>query len=153
MENGMPRIRNFYKVSDYLACSGQPSEDQLIGMAEEKYEVVINLGLLGQPYSLENEAKSVRKLGIVYHHLPVEFEAPSLDDLKEFVQLMRQYEGRKIWVHCAANYRAISFVALFLYSNETLAEAQVTSLVAEIWSPNPTWAFFIEEALEKQGWK
>jgi len=50
----MAYINNFYKISDTLSCSGQPSEAQLRELAAQKYQVIINLGLLDTLYALKD---------------------------------------------------------------------------------------------------
>jgi hypothetical protein len=40
-----PKFPLLLYVSDRLACAGQPDETQLAKMADEGFEVVINLGL------------------------------------------------------------------------------------------------------------
>src|SRR5688500_1401351 len=106
-------IRNFIGVSDTLITAGQPTEAQLQHLALEGWEVDINLGLLGQPYSLTDEAELAETLGFQYHHIPVDFQAPTLANLKDFFAVMASHQGEKIFVHCAANYRVASFIALY----------------------------------------
>ena len=42
----MRGIYHFEKVSDKLACAGQPTEEQFRQVVAGQYDVVINLGLL-----------------------------------------------------------------------------------------------------------
>jgi len=60
----MSSIYNFYKISDMLACSGQPGESQLASIADDGYQVVINLGLSDGKYALADEEASVKNLGL-----------------------------------------------------------------------------------------
>lgn len=70
-------IDNFRAIDATLTTSGQPTEDQLRAVADEGYEVVINLALHNHPrYSLPDEAGLVESLGMTYIHIPVQFEAP-----------------------------------------------------------------------------
>src|ERR1700749_4079327 len=112
----MEHICNFHKVSDLLACSGQPREGQLASIAGEGYQVVINLGLSDGKYALADEATSIRALGLAYHHIPVQVDNPQLSELQTFVADMKQHKGEKILVHCAANYRASAFTGLYLFA-------------------------------------
>lgn len=141
-------IHHYYQVSERLSCSGQPTEAQLIDLANEGCQVIINLGLLGQSYSLPDEAATVSQLGIDYWHIPVIWEAPQPEDLKRFFEVMQQCKGKKVHVHCAANYRASTFVGLYLVAHEQLREEKLAPFLQEIWQPNAIWESFIEEALE-----
>src|SRR5215471_7143678 len=106
-------IRNFLAIDERLATAGQPTEAQLADVAAAGYEVVINLGLLGQSYSLPDEAGLAESLGLDYYHLPVNFEAPTTIDVRKFLTVMDACADRRTFVHCAANYRVTSFVSLY----------------------------------------
>jgi protein tyrosine phosphatase (PTP) superfamily phosphohydrolase (DUF442 family) len=144
----MGAIYNFHKISDRLACAGQPREDQLVSLAEDEYKVVINLGLAVGKYALKNEAESVKGLGMAYHHIPVLFDSPQAGELSEFITLMDKHAGDKIFVHCAANYRASVFTGLYLFSAGKLDEDGLQNFIEEVWQPDPTWQLFIDERLE-----
>src|SRR5262249_38660284 len=87
-------IRNFVAIDrgdvdgDRLATAGQPSEAQLREVAAAGFQVVVNLGLTGTDYALPDEAGLAAALGLEYHHLPVLFDAPRVDDLRAFVAVM-----------------------------------------------------------------
>jgi protein tyrosine phosphatase (PTP) superfamily phosphohydrolase (DUF442 family) len=142
----LDEIKNFITVSDRLGTAGQPSEDQLRDVAAAGYEVVVNLGLLDPRYCLADEAGSVAALGLVYHHIPVDFNAPQPADLRRFVEVMDEARDKKVFVHCAANYRVSSFVALYGEARLGWSAEQGDSHMRRIWEPNPTWTTFIAEA-------
>jgi len=144
----MSAIYNFHKVSDSLACAGQPREEQLASIAAKGYTVVINLGLADGKYALKNEAESIKGLGMAYHHIPVLFDSPQAGELSEFITLMDNYAGDKTFVHCAANYRASVFTGLYLFSAGKLDEEGLQNFIEEVWQPDPTWQLFIEESVE-----
>lgn len=139
-------IKNFIAVSDRLGTAGQPSEAQLREIADEGYDVVVNLGLLDPRYCLADEAGSVASLGLAYHHIPVDFNAPRQDDLRRFLDVMDASKDKKVFVHCAANYRVSSFVALYGESRLGWSAEQGDAHMRRVWEPNPAWAQFIEEA-------
>jgi len=143
----MESVYNFYKVSDQLACSGQPREGQLGAIADQGYQVVINLGLADGKYALADEAASVRALGLSYQHIPVVFDDPQTADLFKFIELMNGHADNKIWVHCAANYRASAFTSLYLFSAGKLTEREMHTLIEEIWQPDAVWEQFIDEGI------
>jgi uncharacterized protein (TIGR01244 family) len=141
-------IYNFQKISDSLACAGQPREEQLASVAEDGYQVIINLGLANGKYALGDEAASVKALGLTYHHIPVQFDDPQLDELRSFVALMNKHAGEKTLVHCAANYRASAFTGLYLFSAGKLDKEEVQSFIEDVWQPDGIWQQFIEESVE-----
>jgi protein tyrosine phosphatase (PTP) superfamily phosphohydrolase (DUF442 family) len=140
----MNTIDNFRQVSDLLACAGQPGEWQLQSIADDGYQVVINLGLSDGKYALADEAASVSKLGLIYHHIPVIFDSPKLEELESFISLMDKYSHRKTLVHCAANYRASAFTGLYLYAADILSEEEMQVFIEEVWQPDGIWQQFIE---------
>ena len=145
----MSAIYNLHKISDLLACAGQPGESQLHAIAGEGYQVVINLGLTDGKYALKDEMASVRGLGMEYHHIPVLFDNPTVTDLAFFIELMKNHTEHKTLVHCAANYRASVFTGLYLFAANKLDEDEVLPFIEEVWQPDPTWQLFIEEGLEQ----
>jgi protein tyrosine phosphatase (PTP) superfamily phosphohydrolase (DUF442 family) len=147
----MSAIYNFRRVSDKLACAGQPREDQLASLVRDGYTVVINLGLSEGKYALNDEASSVKGLGLSYHHIPVLFDNPRVSELESFITLMKQHAGEKVFVHCAANYRASVFTGLYLFATDKLDEGGMLEFIEELWQPDPAWQLFIEESVEFLG--
>ncbi len=130
-----------------LACSGQPTEEQIKALAAQQYQVVVNLGLSDAKYSLPDEATLVQKSAMVYYHIPVLFDNPQIDDLALFIKYMNEQEGKKTLVHCAANYRASCFTALYLYYLKEINEEEISNIVDEIWQPDHIWESFLEEGI------
>jgi protein tyrosine phosphatase (PTP) superfamily phosphohydrolase (DUF442 family) len=144
----MNTIYNFRQVSDLLACAGQPTESQLTDIANGDYRVVINLGLSDGKYALADEAASVSNLGLTYHHIPVVFDNPQIDELTAFISLMNEHSHQKTLVHCAANYRASAFTGLYLFAADILNEDEMQEFIEEVWQPDGIWQQFIDEAVE-----
>jgi protein tyrosine phosphatase (PTP) superfamily phosphohydrolase (DUF442 family) len=111
----MSEIKHFLTISDRLVCAGQPSEHQLVEIATQGFQVVINLGLSDGKYALADEADSVTRLGLTYFHIPVQFDNPQIGEWQSFRSVMDQQQGKKVFVHCAANYRATAFTGLYLF--------------------------------------
>ncbi|MDB5134214.1 MAG: hypothetical protein JWP37_817 [Mucilaginibacter sp.] len=147
----MNAIFNFHKVSDLLACSGQPAEGQLSLIADDGYCVVINLGLSDGKYALADEAASVKGLGLTYHHIPVAFDNPQVDELVSFIGLMNEHCNEKVLVHCAANYRASAFTGLYLLSAKKINEEDMQQMIESVWQPDAVWEQFIEDSVELFG--
>lgn len=141
----LEKIYNFIKISDTLATSGQPTEAQMGEIAAAGYEVVINLALPTSDNALKDEAGTVRALGMDYHNIPVVWEAPKVNDFEQFVLLMDSLAGKKVFLHCAANYRASMFTALYAEKRWGWTRAQADAHIRRIWEPDEVWKKFIEE--------
>ena len=140
--------RNFRRVDDRLATSGQPSEAQLAAAADEGVEVVINLALHDDPrYSLADERGSVESLGMRYVHIPVQFGAPREADLLEFCEAMDAHRERHVLVHCAANLRVTAFLGLYRVIKLGWPEESAFELMRSVWEPDEVWKAFIEKGL------
>ena len=144
----MRSIYNFRKISEQLSCSGQPTEEQLKQLATEKYDAIVNLGLLNTKYSLPNEDEIAAALGIYYYHIPVLFDNPQITELADFINYMDEYSSKKTIVHCAANYRASVFTGLYLFAAAKLNEKEMQQFIEEVWQPDAVWQQFLEEGLE-----
>ena len=137
-------IRHFVPLSGRLATAGQPSERQLEDVAREGFETVVNLGLLDPRYCLADEAGLVESLGMAYHHIPVDFKAPQLEDLGAFFDVMDLSSERRVFVHCAANYRVSVFVALYGQARLGWSVDQADAHIRLLWEPDKTWQRFID---------
>ncbi len=143
----MSAVYNFLQISDLLSCSGQPQEDQLKTIAAEGYQAIINLGLSDSKYALIDEAASVTTLGLTYHHLPIAFDNPQIDELAEFISIMKDHTNDKTLIHCAANYRASVFTGLYLLAIDEMDEEKMRKMIEEVWQPDGIWEQFIEEGV------
>lgn len=146
-------IYQFRKVSDNLITGGQPTREQLASAAAEGFEIVINLATDHSIPFLEGEDELVRSLGMTYIHIPVEWENPQESDFWAFEAVMSELNGRKILIHCAANFRATAFYSLYALKNLGWSRSQAVNFRASVWSGNhyPIWDKFISEMEEKIG--
>jgi protein tyrosine phosphatase (PTP) superfamily phosphohydrolase (DUF442 family) len=136
-------IKNFLKVDERVGTAGQPSEAELALVAAAGYEAVINLGLLDPRYCLPDEAGLVASLGIEYEHIPVQFDAPTTEDFRKFSAAMERLAGKRVFVHCAANYRVTSFMALYGEATQGWTRERADALARTFWDLNETWQAFL----------
>ena len=142
---GIPR---FIPLDAGLATAGQPSEEQLGLVAGAGFSRVINLGLHDdRSYALDDEAATVRGLGMDYVHIPVQFSSPAVDDLAKFSHGMAAAEGKKVFVHCRHNKRVPVFVALDRILRLGWEPEVAFAVMRAAWEPDETWRRFIDEAL------
>ena len=106
-------IRDYIQLTEHVATAGQPTAEELVGVAEAGYEVVINLDTGDFSYAEDGEPGVVRLLGMEYVHIPVVWEKPTRADLELFCEAMEARRDKKVFVHCAANRRVSVFMALY----------------------------------------
>lgn len=141
--NNLDAIYNFLLLSANLATAGQPLEEELESVANEGFEVVINLALSDADYSLADEERTVQELGMEYVHLPVIWTNPTSNDLDNFFEIMDKYNNRKVFIHCAANMRVSSFVALHRVIKDGWDYTDAVKDIRKIWEPNAVWSDYI----------
>jgi protein tyrosine phosphatase (PTP) superfamily phosphohydrolase (DUF442 family) len=150
-EQSIASARNFREVDALLLTSGQPSEAQLADAAARGCRVVINLALHDDPrYSLTDEGGTVCELGMEYIHIPVQFKAPTEEDLLAFFAAMDAHHGEKLLVHCAANYRVTAFVGLYRIIRHGWPRERAFEPMRTVWEADDVWRTFIEDMLRRK---
>jgi protein tyrosine phosphatase (PTP) superfamily phosphohydrolase (DUF442 family) len=138
---------NTHRVFDWLWTSGQLSVRDIAQLPALEIAVVINLALPTSSNALPGEAELVTGHGISYVQIPVLWEQPKLEQLRQFFKLVRSYEGQNVWVHCAKNMRVSAFVYLYRRICRGEIDLAARSLMDTVWVPNETWQVFISDAL------
>lgn len=141
-------IPAYLQLTEHIATSGQPGEAQLADVAQAGFQVVINLALAGMDYSLPDEAGVVRRLGMEYIHIPVNWNEPTRRNLEDFFVAMDANQGVRTYVHCAANMRVSVFMALYRIKRLGWQPEQAFNEMLKIWRPEGIWAAFIHKMLE-----
>jgi uncharacterized protein (TIGR01244 family) len=137
---------NLTILSDSLWSAGQPTRAQLAEIAAQGFDLVINLALPTSDNAIPDEADLVRSLGMDYIHIPVIWESPQPEDLSQFMDAMDAHRESKILVHCAMNYRASAFIALWRVLRQGWAREQAFAAQESIWrlEEYPVWQAFVE---------
>jgi len=138
---------NARPVFDNLWTSGQLSQADIQRLPEFGIEAVVNLALPTASNALPGEAEMVTGQGIAFVQIPVPWEKPEPRHLQQFFGVLDTFAGRKVWVHCAKNFRVSAFV--YLYRRLRLGEGHEAALhpLRTVWQPNPIWQAFIEQSL------
>jgi protein tyrosine phosphatase (PTP) superfamily phosphohydrolase (DUF442 family) len=139
-------IRNFVRVDEKILTGGQPTADQLRDAAAEGVQAVINLATLDPRTVLLDEANLVPSLGMDYHHIPVVWDDPQPADFEQFARTMDALSGKRILIHCAANFRVTAFYGLYAMRALGWSEEQADALRARVWQHHtyPIWEAFIK---------
>jgi uncharacterized protein (TIGR01244 family) len=137
-------IYNWRRLDDRITTSGQPTEMQLADVCALGIRHVINLGLHTHEKALPDEAASVRRLGMTYIHIPVDFKNPTEEDFAKFCTVMERLAGEPVHVHCIANYRVSAF--LYRYRTEVLGMNRDAARddMESVWKPDSVWAVFVD---------
>lgn len=141
-------ISNYRQYSENFASSGQPDVAQLEAIANTGVKRIIYLAFSDNESAIEHEDRLVKRLGMEYVHIPVDFMAPTLNDFELFVNVMRQAPEMNTLLHCQVNFRASTFSMLYrvIYLDVSLLEAKEP--FDSVWVPNEVWFRFIQFVLE-----
>jgi protein tyrosine phosphatase (PTP) superfamily phosphohydrolase (DUF442 family) len=145
----LSEIYNFRAISDGPGTAGQPTEEQFQAVRAAGFEVVINLALPTSDNALANEGSIVTGLGMAYVHIPVNFQAPTARDFQTFCGALEAFEGRPVFVHCAANMRVSAFVFLHRVLRRQVPLAEAARDLHAIWQPDEVWSRFLQEQLDR----
>ncbi len=144
----MNKILNHIKINELISTSGQLKIEEFELIANEGFEVVINLAVPTTSNSLENEDKIVSNLNMSYIHIPVSFENPKILDLKLFLNILQSLGANKVWIHCAKNYRVSAFIYVYhKYILHTPFE-EIDLSIFDIWKPSLIWQELMKVSIE-----
>ncbi len=140
---------NFKQVDETLSTSGLLSPEQLGALAGEGYKAVISLLPSDNEWAVPDEPAIVSAQGLDYGTIPVDFEAPTEQDYQQFADAMIANGGRRLIVHCAANFRVSAFYAIYAVRTQGWSEQRAYSFIADIWDLDeyPVWKRFVAEML------
>jgi len=142
-------IYNYWFYDDRLSSSGMPTAEQMKEIADAGVQVVINLAPHEVPKAVPEEGGIANSLGMEYLNIPVIWREPRSESLVQFMDAMDAYAGRKIHVHCEANYRASSFIMMYRVLRLGWKKEDAVPIMERMWNPEdfPTWQKFIDENL------
>ena len=135
----MTSILNYIKINDFISTSGQPTKKQFKKIAENDFEVVINLALYNSNNALKNEDKIINKNNMIYIHIPISWDKPEYKSLKLFCSILQtlQKQNKKVFIHCAKNYRVSVFMHYYLKNILNIKKLKFNT--PKEYTPNKTW--------------
>lgn len=146
-EDPLQKLRNFRRFDALTAGSGQPTEEQFQDVSESGVRCVINLALPTSTYALPDERGVVIKFGMEYVHIPVSFEAPQVADYLKFEEAMDLRRDVNVLVHCAMNFRASAFMALYRIRRTGADRDRALDDMRSVWEPDAAWSKLIDTIL------
>ena len=136
-----------------LMTSALPSEEDFSLMAAQGYEIIISLCQDIDSETLEDEDSLVSRAGMRYIHLPVTFVAPTLEDYELLRDILRSVPDRKVWLHCARNWRVSAFMTIYHIVEMSMPHREAEEIAHRAWQPDETWQALINEAIEKYAYQ
>jgi protein tyrosine phosphatase (PTP) superfamily phosphohydrolase (DUF442 family) len=91
----VPGIPRFGEVTPTLYRGGQPTQEGFNNLAEMGIDIVVDLR-----GSRESERRLVTSLGMRYVPLHWQCYSPHDEDFAQFLTLLRENPGKKVFVHC-----------------------------------------------------
>ena len=137
------RITNYLQISDRIVSSGQPEEHQFKSIAKANFEVIINLAMPNSENAIPEEGNIVTAHRMTYVHIPVPFDAPTIDHLRKFLKVMTAFSDHKVWAHCVVNYRVSAFLYHYQLIAQGATEEQARKVILPSWQPNEVWQRFM----------
>lgn len=147
VKNALDGIKNYLQVSPEIFTGGQPTPDQIKLLGENGFTIMINLAESTSPDALPDEQELCRSAGMAYVYIPVNWSAPTKQDLLKFFLMYEQHRGFMTFVHCALNMRVSVFIFLYRVIVEKLDKLQCWEDVLKIWQPNDIWQKYIDQML------
>jgi len=131
----MEELINFCQIAEDVGTAGQPAAEQFSDIARAGYSTVVNLAMHNSDNAIPEEGHIVTSLGMTYIHMPVPFEAPSVDHVRKFFGIMDALGQEKVFVHCAVNARVSAFMHRYLTLRKGVSSARATSPLLQQWLP------------------
>jgi protein tyrosine phosphatase (PTP) superfamily phosphohydrolase (DUF442 family) len=142
-------LYHYQFLDEKLSSSGMPSAEQMKEVAEAGVQVVINLAPHDVPNAVPNEGELANSLGMEYLNIPVIWRAPESEALIRFMDAMDAQAGKKIHIHCEANYRASAFIMMYRVLRLGWKKEDAIPVMEKMWNPEdfPVWQKFIDDNL------
>lgn len=140
-------LYNALQITPDLLSAGQPSAEQLRALAAAGVHTVINLATPASENHLPEEAELLAGLGLRYIPIPVVWTDPRPEDFARFEAAMVSLPPGPVLLHCAANFRATAFYALYAERHKGWTTAQGEAFRSQIWQgyQEPAWEQFLTE--------
>jgi protein tyrosine phosphatase (PTP) superfamily phosphohydrolase (DUF442 family) len=75
----MKNIFNFYQLADNLSTAGQPKVNEFGKIAQNGYELIMNLAANDYDNVIPNEGEIIQELGLPYISIPIVLKNPRVE--------------------------------------------------------------------------
>jgi protein tyrosine phosphatase (PTP) superfamily phosphohydrolase (DUF442 family) len=140
---------NYVAATERLHTAGQPDAATLATLAEQGFELVVNLAPPNNQGAVADEGKLVAEDGPTYVNIPVNWQVPTYEDFELFSAVMNGARDRKVLVHCQLNMRASAFTFLYRVIHEQVPPEQAMEALRAVWIPRDQWATFTADVLKR----
>lgn len=136
-------LKNFQINTPTMMSAGLPNQSHFETLKSAGVNTVIDL----IPGDRANETKMVTAMGLSYANIAVDWENPTLENFKTYVNLMKKSASKqeKVLTHCRLNWRGAVFTYLYRVTQLQESEAIAKRDMHAIWQPNDTWKNFIKQ--------
>jgi protein tyrosine phosphatase (PTP) superfamily phosphohydrolase (DUF442 family) len=140
---------NYVAATPRLHTAGQPDAATLSTLAEQGFELVVNLAPPNNQGAVPEEGKLVAEDGPTYVNIPVNWQKPTYEDFELFSAVMNGARERKVLVHCQLNMRASAFTFLYRVVHEHVPPPEAMQALQAVWIPRDQWADFTADVLAR----
>jgi len=87
---------------------------------------------------------------MIYIHIPISWDNPEMDRLDLFCSTLKtlQIKNKKVFIHCAKNYRVSIF--MYHYKKNILKDKSAKLILPKGFKPNKTWRKIIHQDIYKK---
>jgi protein tyrosine phosphatase (PTP) superfamily phosphohydrolase (DUF442 family) len=149
--DGVIQAPNVVPISAKLVTSGQPTAVALAKLAIQGFGAVIYLAPPTVSDAVPGEADIVRRQGLEFINIPIQFGNPTDADFEAFVGALNRLGDRKVLVHCQVNMRASTMTFLYRVIVGHEKPEQAYESVAKVWSPEGPWKRLVASQLRRAG--
>lgn len=145
----MQTLYHFRQNTDLITSSGALTDEALPQLVALDYQLVINLLPDSNKNALADEQQRIESTGISYFYIPVDFTNPTEQQYQEFSKILNTHQSLKTHIHCAANFRASAFYAVYAFEAGQWSQQKAEAFITNIWQPQqyPIWWSFLKKHL------
>src|SRR4051812_5296234 len=98
------------------------------------------------PGALPDEAGLAARAGLRYLHLPIDFEAPELEQAARLFEELQRAANEPVFVHCAKNLRVSALLSAYRMVLGGVPSREARADLHALWEPNHTWRRYVANA-------
>ena len=140
--SALQEITNFRQYSEVFRQLRTTHRSPAAGGADEGFERVVYIAFTNNQNALPDEDQIVKRLGMEYMQIPVDFSNPLPDDFYAFADSIQRNTDKNA-AACQVNARATAFSFLYRVLFEGVPVEEAKADMNTVWQPNEVWRDFI----------